>query len=501
MQDNLITFFKQNPSYADVDSDRFMEGMTRARKFFPRSRITDYLFGRKRIKKTNIVSDPLYDIVLKDPYVSEHLELLPKIRSLVRDKCNGIKKPYGHYSLPKRSKIASVYKLIRSLTYKLHVEVKSVKIEKSYPIKLVVMSKKENIVLVKEEKHYDVSNASLKRISHETQCHLWPGDDLPSELIKKPIKEEEFDESKLRLIFEYCLDMKEKKYKLPVSIFVPLREYLDDFLIEMLKEIYGMRALVDAGVCDDILLIIGGIEPNPGPRCTLCQDDYNESLIWGQCPRCMPGPYYTLVSKNRDLIVAQAKERGLRCISCYYDFEYEIEDESVLFLCWLISKCFVCSYYYTYSSYKGYVSPYAKSVLQYCKQQNNNKLSREEIYRCSPHFRIVNSLRFPQEYKENVHAILKYIHPYVYLKTQQNLYVLHMKGDSFIVSCSGVNWTLGFNKRSYYLQGVDLFSEINRIVILFSLESDELRAIFRDIHKMDLSKNEDLRYGKVSPNL
>jgi len=92
---------------------------------------------------------------------------------------------------------------------------------------------------------------------------------------------------------------------------VQLKEYLDVVLIEMLKEIYTMRELIDAGICDDILLVIGGIEPNPGPKCSRCGDLYVNDLVSGRCPRCSPASYYGNLGPIYEEIV---KKRNSMCI-------------------------------------------------------------------------------------------------------------------------------------------------------------------------------------------
>jgi len=92
MHERLSKYLQDHPYYADIGGDLFIEGMTRVKKFFPRSRIVDFLFSRKRTRKQKVDKDPLIEFALQDDYLKNHVELLPKIRTYVQDRYNKIRK-------------------------------------------------------------------------------------------------------------------------------------------------------------------------------------------------------------------------------------------------------------------------------------------------------------------------------------------------------------------------------------------------------------------------
>jgi len=322
-------------------------------------------------------------------------------------------------------------------------------------------------------RQYGVEHQECKRIWCETPCHIWPGDDEPKELIKQQKKEEENEEDMLHLLFLTIVYMIEKKCKLPIGRIVQLKEYLDVVLIEMLKEIYTMRELIDAGICDDILLVIGGIEPNPGPKCSRCGDLYVNDLISGKCPRCSPAPYYGNVGPIYEEIV----KKGIRCVSCFRFIMAGRIDYFVLHYALIDAKCCTCSKYYTVNRIPG--QPLiVKFFFNQLRAVVLPDLELNQLIEQTPQWKKMQE-EIPEDVLMEMKQIYSYIHPYVLFKMDSG--VPCFTAISYSFSYNGC-WFFKAKEAPLMEYQLSLIIELfqMQVILLNYVQMDELKNIMKD---------------------
>jgi len=311
MLKGIESFLANRPQFRDPESPMFDEGLRRVRKFFPRTRITDYLFRRVRYSK--LKKNIVYLMFKEDDYLKDHYDLCEKILRYVNDWISGTRQPYGTYTLPPRKKLMIYFSQVKKV------------LEAYVP--------EESEIFPNMQDFCDM-NQIAKQTGNPRITHA-----LMSFLYRRNCPKEAFA-------------------RLGDNIFEHIPELVDRFGHSEI--IYLMQLTMYVGLCEAVgfvdkkKLLREGISPNPGPVCKGCDRDY-EFLEIHLCPICAPDLYLQRRdnSKNKQIdhkVLIESQKFDLTCRQCAGRFlqKYSLVDRvsvsrDLFYLRFLLSlQCPLC---------------------------------------------------------------------------------------------------------------------------------------------------------------
>jgi len=219
--------------------------MTRARKFFPRHRITDFLF--RRVRRSKLKRNLVYVLFREDEYISKHFDLCEKMLRYVLDWVSEVRQPYRFYTLPNKRFMMPYFLQIKKV------------IEAEIPDELSVFDNMTDIM--------EINREAIRRKDKESSMHIL-------DILRRKNKR-----------IESLVHLGDNIFFLISS----LVDYVGIHNVTYLVQLY-MYYSMQLDYDHRLELVREGVEPNPGPKCYTCDRVYLNDM-WTLCPLCAPDWY------------------------------------------------------------------------------------------------------------------------------------------------------------------------------------------------------------------